>query len=48
MKQFVLCFIIAIGVMSLWLVAEEISNLKAEKEYLSVALAHAQICHHSV
>ena len=48
MKQFVLCFIITISVISSWLVAEEISNLKAEKEYLSVALAHAQICHHSV
>ena len=48
MKQFVLCFIITISVISKWLVAEEISNLKAEKEYLSVALAHAQICHHSV
>ena len=48
MKQFVLCFIITISVISTWLVAEEISNLKAEKEYMGVALMHAQICHHSV
>ena len=36
MKQFVLCFIIAIGVMSLWLVAEEISNPMEEKEYMAL------------
>ena len=48
MKQFVLGFIISISVISSWLVAEEIRNPMEEKEYMSVALMHAQICHHSV
>ena len=48
MKQFVLCFIITISVISTCLVAEEIRNLMEEKEYMGVALMHEQICHHSV
>ena len=48
MKQFVLCFIITISVISKWLVAEDIRNPMEEKEYMGVALMHEQICHHSV
>ena len=43
MKQFILFFIIAISVISSWLVVEEISNLKEENRGLSFSLAHAQI-----
>lgn len=43
MKKLILCIIIAICVISSWLVTEKISDLKEEKERLSVALAHAQI-----
>lgn len=43
MKKLILCLILAMSVISSWLVAEKISELKDEKERLSVALAHAQI-----